>query len=65
MPAVEMSHDDVPMSATLEPMVRVLSRTESATQFQEPLRKESRRSKMDELRFAIGDWRLADWLIDD
>jgi hypothetical protein len=56
MAAVEMSHAETPMSATLEPMVRALSRTESATQFQEPLRKERRRGRMEgDLRFTICD----------
>jgi hypothetical protein len=47
--AVEISHDDVPISATLEPMVKVLRRTDNATQLQEPLRKEKRRMRIDEL----------------
>ena len=47
-PAVEISHADVPINATLEPMVSVLSRTESATQFQEPFRKERRRGRIEE-----------------
>lgn len=36
MAAVEMSHDETPMSASLEPMVRALRRMERATHFQEP-----------------------------
>jgi hypothetical protein len=46
---VEISHDEVPINATLEPIVKVLRRIESATQFQEPLRKESRRRRTDDL----------------
>jgi hypothetical protein len=45
---VEISQADVPIKATLEPIVRVLNRTESATQFQDPLRKERRRGMMRE-----------------
>jgi len=37
----------VPISATLEPIVSVLRRMESPTQFQEPVRKEKRRRRMD------------------
>jgi hypothetical protein len=47
-PAVEISQADVPISATLEPMVSVLNKIESATQFQEPFRKERRRRRMGE-----------------
>jgi hypothetical protein len=46
--AVEISQAEVPISATLEPMVRLLRSTDNATQFQEPCRKEMRRKKMDE-----------------
>src|SRR5512140_1544829 len=45
--AVEMSQLDVPMSATLEPIVRLPSSTESATQPHEPCRKDKRRKKTD------------------
>jgi len=58
MDAVEMSHAETPMSATLEPMVRALRRTESATQFQEPLRKLNNLQRMDCLEVVIGNWGL-------
>ena len=45
------------MSATLEPMVRALRKTEMATQFQEPWRKESKRFRIFGLRLTIDDLR--------
>src|SRR5215204_2828290 len=57
--AVEINQDDVPIRATLEPIVSVLRRMERPTQFHEPLRKESRRKIMGIcVRVVTGDWEL-------
>ena len=53
--AVEISHDDVPISATLEPMVKVLNRTDKATHFQEPLKKENRRRRIGKEYLVVGN----------
>ena len=44
--AVEISHADVPISATLEPMVHAPINAERATRCHEPLRKDNRRGRM-------------------
>src|SRR5215208_4088507 len=64
--AVEMSHADVPISATLEPMVRVLRRTESATQFQEPWRNCNSRPRIGCWFSIIGNWGvgIGDWRLE-
>ena len=45
--AVEMSQADVPINATLAPIVSVLSNTDKATSPHDPFRKERRRKKID------------------
>src|SRR5512142_1419414 len=44
--AVEISQLEVPINATLAPMVRLPSRTDRATHPQEPLRKDKSRGKI-------------------
>lgn len=68
MAAVEMSHAETPISATLEPMVRTLRRMERATRDQLPFRKESRRGRGEE-GLVIGNWgerigELEDWRLE-
>jgi hypothetical protein len=43
---MEISHDDVPINATLAPIVNVLRRIDNVTQFHEPLRNERRRRRI-------------------
>jgi hypothetical protein len=58
--AVEMSQAETPISATLEPMVSVLSSTESATQVpgavEEGEEAEDGRFTICDLRLTIDDW---------